>query len=136
MPALALSGLFLFILAEVALLVWVSTQIGWWTLVALMISTVLGAYLLQHPRAAVRTWIPPIFVLPLPAWIFLIYWFVLQVLGGLPGLAAGPGDATGGTAFWAHVGGFVAGALLIRRFEHPPRVLAQERLRLRSSRGR
>ncbi|MEO7586535.1 MAG: FxsA family protein [Arachnia sp.] len=47
-PALALSGFFLFILAEVALLVWVSTQIGWWTLVALMISTVLGAYLLQR----------------------------------------------------------------------------------------
>lgn len=48
MPALALSGFFLFILAEVALLVFVSTQIGWWTLLALMISTVLGAYLLQH----------------------------------------------------------------------------------------
>ncbi|RMB60146.1 FxsA family protein [Tessaracoccus antarcticus] len=47
-PALALSGFFLFILAEVALLVWVSTQIGWWTLVALMVSTVVGAYLLQR----------------------------------------------------------------------------------------
>ena len=47
-PALAIAGFFLFILAEVALLVFVSTHIGWWTLVALMISTVLGAYLLQR----------------------------------------------------------------------------------------
>ncbi len=47
-PALALLGFFVFISAEVALLVFVSTQIGWWTLVALMISTVLGAYLLQR----------------------------------------------------------------------------------------
>lgn len=47
-PALAIGGFFVFILAEVALLVFVSTQIGWWTLVALMISTVLGAYLLQR----------------------------------------------------------------------------------------
>lgn len=47
-PALAIGGFFVFILAEVALLVFVSTHIGWWTLVALMISTVLGAYLLQR----------------------------------------------------------------------------------------
>ncbi len=47
-PALALAGFFVFILAEVALLVFVSTQIGWWTLVALMISTVVGVYLLQR----------------------------------------------------------------------------------------
>ncbi len=48
MPALALAGLLVFILAEIALLVFVSTQVGWWTLVALMVSTVLGAYLLQR----------------------------------------------------------------------------------------
>ncbi len=47
-PALALVGFFAFILAEVSLLVFVSTEIGWWTLVALMISTVLGAFLLQR----------------------------------------------------------------------------------------
>ena len=47
-PALALSGFFVFILAEVALLILVATQAGWWTLVALMVSTVLGAYLLQR----------------------------------------------------------------------------------------
>ena len=47
-PALMLFGVFAFIFAEVALLVWVSQQVGWWTLVALMASTVLGAYLLQR----------------------------------------------------------------------------------------
>ncbi len=47
-PVLALSGFFVFVLAEVALLVFISTQIGWWTLGALMVSTVLGAYLLQR----------------------------------------------------------------------------------------
>ena len=47
-PVLGIAGFFVFILAEVALLVFVSTHIGWWTLVALMISTVLGAYLLQR----------------------------------------------------------------------------------------
>lgn len=47
-PALVLLGFFAFILAEVSLLVWVSNLIGWWTLVALMVSTVLGAYLLQR----------------------------------------------------------------------------------------
>lgn len=47
-PALYLAGFFAFILAEVSLLVWVSTQIGWWTLGLLMVSTVLGAYLLQR----------------------------------------------------------------------------------------
>ena len=47
-PALVLVSFFAFILAEVSLLVWVSTQIGWWTLGLLMVSTVLGAYLLQR----------------------------------------------------------------------------------------
>ena len=54
MPALVFVGFFAFILAEVSLLVWVSTQIGWWILGALMVSTVLGAYLLQ--REWRKTW--------------------------------------------------------------------------------
>ncbi|MGO1384933.1 MAG: FxsA family protein [Arachnia sp.] len=48
LPALALAGFLLFVAAEVTLLVFVSTQIGWWTLVALMVSTMVGAYLLQR----------------------------------------------------------------------------------------
>jgi hypothetical protein len=47
-----------------------------------------------------------------PAYLMLGYWFLLQILGGLPAL----GDETGGVAFWAHAGGFVAGAVLILVF--------------------
>ncbi len=99
------------------------------------ISGVMGAYLMHHPRAPVRTWVPPIFLFNLPAWVFLIYWFVLQVLGGLPELDQGPGEATGGVAFWAHVGGFVAGALLAKFFDRPELLRAQEALRRRTVRN-
>jgi membrane associated rhomboid family serine protease len=50
-----------------------------------------------------------------PAFFMLGYWFLLQVLGGFSSIGA----SGGGTAFWAHVGGFVAGAALIRFFEVP-----------------
>jgi membrane associated rhomboid family serine protease len=51
--------------------------------------------------------------LSMPAYLMLGYWFLLQLLGGAVGL----GSATqGGTAFWAHVGGFATGALLVRIF--------------------
>ena len=53
----------------------------------------------------------------LPAWVMLIYWMVLQILGGLPTLA---GTATGGgVAFLAHLGGFFAGLLTIKLFAKP-----------------
>jgi membrane associated rhomboid family serine protease len=48
-----------------------------------------------------------------PAYLMLGYWFLLQLLGGLPSL----GNEEGGVAFWAHVGGFVAGVLLIFGFK-------------------
>ena len=48
-----------------------------------------------------------------PAYLMLGYWFVLQLLGGLPTLA----EERGGVAFWAHAGGFIAGALLIKLFQ-------------------
>jgi membrane associated rhomboid family serine protease len=59
-----------------------------------------------------------IFIVRMPAWFVLIWYFALQVLMGLPQLSQA-GDLTGGTAVWAHVGGFLAGALLIRWFERP-----------------
>ena len=92
------------------------------------ISGIMGGYLLLYPRVPVRTWVPPIFFLSLPAWVFLIYWFALQLLGGLPGLFSPRGEVSGGVAFWAHVGGFVAGALLIKLFERPS--LVRERIYL------
>jgi membrane associated rhomboid family serine protease len=48
-----------------------------------------------------------------PAYLMLGYWFLLQIFGGLPTL----GDEKGGVAFWAHAGGFLAGALLIQFFK-------------------
>jgi membrane associated rhomboid family serine protease len=54
-------------------------------------------------------------VIAVPAMFMLGYWFVLQVLGGFDSV----GRDGGGTAFWAHVGGFVAGAVLVYFFKDP-----------------
>jgi membrane associated rhomboid family serine protease len=83
------------------------------------VSGVMGAYLVLFPQVRVRMlFIFLVFfrVFPLPAWIVLLWWFGLQLLLGLPELGA-PADVGGGVAVWAHVGGFVAGAVLIRLFE-------------------
>jgi membrane associated rhomboid family serine protease len=80
------------------------------------ISGVLGAYLLLFPRARVLTLVPIwIFVrfINVPAWLMLIFWFAMQLLSG----AATVGQHTGGVAFWAHIGGFVAGLILIPVFK-------------------
>lgn len=71
------------------------------------ISGVLGAYLMLFPTAWVLTlvpWIVPI--LPVPAVVFLVLWFAFQMWSGLGSLTEG---AEGGVAWWAHIGGFVAG---------------------------
>lgn len=93
------------------------------------ISGIMGAYLVLYPRCRVRTFIPPFFLLTFPAWFVLVLWFVSQVLTGLPELMTLNPEISGGVAVWAHVGGFVAGVLLIRRFENPDLV------RLRGVRG-
>jgi len=51
-----------------------------------------------------------------PAWIILGYWFALQFLSGTASIALYAKQNVGGVAFWAHVGGFVAGALLVKVF--------------------
>jgi membrane associated rhomboid family serine protease len=81
------------------------------------ISGVLGGYLLLYPRVRVRTYFPPVFLFRVPAWLILVLWFGQQVLTGLPQLMQMRPDASGGVAVWAHVGGFVAGVLLVRLFE-------------------
>lgn len=83
------------------------------------VSGVMGAYLVLFPRVRVRMlFVFVVFfrVIALPAWAVLIWWFGLQLLMGLPSLG-GAGELTGGVAVWAHVGGFLTGALLIRLFE-------------------
>ncbi|HSE94769.1 MAG TPA: rhomboid family intramembrane serine protease [Methylomirabilota bacterium] len=79
------------------------------------ISGVMGGYLVLYPRVRVFAMVPIGFMLTsvaLPAWTMLVYWLVLQVLGGVTAV----GSETGGVAFWAHVGGFVAGLALIKPF--------------------
>jgi membrane associated rhomboid family serine protease len=78
------------------------------------IAGVLGAYFVVYPRARVLTWFF-IFVLWVPAWVILGYWFALNFLSGTASELAMQGDV-GGVAFWAHVGGFVSGALLVKVF--------------------
>jgi membrane associated rhomboid family serine protease len=80
------------------------------------ISGVLGAYLLLYPRVRVHTLvILPIYIttVALPAYVMLGYWAVLQLIGGLGSLSE---IERGGVAFFAHVGGFVAGIVLVRLF--------------------
>jgi membrane associated rhomboid family serine protease len=79
------------------------------------IAGVLGAYFILFPRARVLTWFF-VFVVWVPAWIILGYWFVLNFLSGTATALAVQGQNIGGVAFWAHVGGFVSGALLVKVF--------------------
>lgn len=82
------------------------------------IAGVMGAYFVLYPRARVLTLVPLFFVffLWLPAWIVLGYWFIAQFLSGAATSIAAHGSNTSGIAFWAHVGGFIAGVFLIKLF--------------------
>jgi len=74
------------------------------------ISGVLGAYFILYPRAQVLALVPIFFFLrfmALPAFLFLGFWFILQLLYGAGSIGGGAG-----VAFFAHIGGFIAGALL------------------------
>jgi membrane associated rhomboid family serine protease len=90
------------------------------------ISGVMGAYLVLHPRARILTLIPIFFFIQffeIPAFVFLGYWFLLQLL------SAGSGRAeVGGVAFWAHIGGFVSGIVLLKLFDVIPRRGVTEKL--------
>jgi rhomboid family protein len=93
------------------------------------ISGVMGAYLVLYPRVRVFTLVPLGFFvtsIALPAWAMLIYWMVLQLLGGFTRIGAG---AEGGVAFWAHVGGFAAGIILVKLFERSDRVRSHQATR-------
>lgn len=79
------------------------------------IAGVMGAYFVLYPRARVLTWIFFIIFLPVPAWLWLIIWAGEQFLNGAATSLAGTAQASG-IAFWAHVGGFVVGILLIKLF--------------------
>ena len=91
------------------------------------ISGVMGAYIILYPRVRVHLVIfLGIFItrVAVPAFWMLGYWFLLQILGGLPSVAR----EGGGVAFFAHAGGFVAGMLLVNLFKNPK--LVAQRLAL------
>jgi len=79
------------------------------------ISGVLGAYLALHPRATISTLVPIFIflrVVPIRAWVFLLFWIGLQVFAQVHDR---PGQ--GGVAYLAHIGGFFSGLLLIFYFK-------------------
>ena len=79
------------------------------------VAGVLGAYFLLFPGAKVLTLVPFFFLIlmELPAYLILLYWFVLQLFSGAISLGA-RGSEVGGVAWWAHVGGFLLGAVLVK----------------------
>jgi membrane associated rhomboid family serine protease len=96
------------------------------------IGGVMGAYARLYPHARVQTLIVlGIYFtrIGVPAMVMLGYWFLLQLLGGLPAL----GSKEGGVAFWAHIGGFLAGIVLSLALVDPRRLQAQRRLRAQYS---
>lgn len=87
------------------------------------ISGVLGGYLLMHPRRRMHVWIL-LGVVSLPAIIVVGLWFVFQIVNGMGALG---GQEGGGVAYAAHIGGFIAGFILVKMFANKRKVLAEER---------
>ena len=89
------------------------------------IAGVMGAYFLLYPRAKVLTLVP-IIIIPLffeiPAFFFLGVWFLMQFLNAA-------GSAAGGVAWWAHIGGFIFGMILVPVFSTVPRIGADKMVR-------
>ena len=91
------------------------------------IAGVMGAYFVLYPRSRILTLIP-VFIFPwlieIPAFVFLGIWFVIQFLG-----ASGADGAAGGIAWWAHVGGFIAGIVLLYGIGRLPATGMSQRLK-------
>lgn len=89
------------------------------------IAGVMGAYFLLYPRSKILTLIPIIFIpffFEIPAFIFLGIWFLIQFFN------AAAGGAGGGIAWWAHIGGFVAGLVLIKLNGQLPQAGTREKI--------
>ncbi len=90
------------------------------------ISGVMGGYLVLYPRVRVFALVPIGFIfmsIALPAWTMILYWAALQFVSGLSGILAAE---RGGVAFWAHIGGFAAGVVLIKLFARRDDVIAHK----------
>ena len=82
------------------------------------IAGVMGAYIVLFPRATVAVIIPILFFIPFPVPAFLLIglWFLAQVFSGFASLGVSTVGSGGGIAYFAHIGGFLAGALLVNIF--------------------
>lgn len=83
------------------------------------IAGVLGAYFVIYPRGRITTILPLFFFWPMveiPAYFYLLFWFVAQLYAGIISGAQGP--TVGGVAFWAHVGGFLFGVAIAPMLAH------------------
>ncbi len=99
------------------------------------ISGVMGAYLVLYPRVRVFTLVTLGFfitTMAVPAWAMLLYWAFLQLVSGL---FTGVTGSQGGVAFWAHIGGFLAGVLLVGIFRRADHVVAHRSSPWRPSHG-
>jgi membrane associated rhomboid family serine protease len=76
------------------------------------IAAVLGAYFVLYPESRVLTLVF-VFLVRIPAWVFLGVWFLYQLFEGNFGIFSAPAHG-GGTAFFAHIGGFLFGLLVAR----------------------
>ena len=78
------------------------------------IAGVMGAYMVKFPHSRIKTLVFMLFIffIDVPAWFMLIYWFAVQFFSGVGSIAESTAN-DGGTAFFAHVGGFIAGIVLI-----------------------
>jgi len=85
------------------------------------ISAVLGAYLLLYPRARIKTLIFFFFItiITVPAYYYLGFWFIYQLMMGVFSLTGVPS----GVAFWAHIGGFAVGLVTVKAFRTKPRLM-------------
>ncbi|NOY76939.1 MAG: rhomboid family intramembrane serine protease [Calditrichaeota bacterium] len=87
------------------------------------IAGVMAAYLLMYPRAKILTLLIIIIfidIIEIPAFIFILFWFALQLVYGLVALPAAH-MATGGVAYFAHIGGFATGLILVWFFKEKRR---------------
>lgn len=93
------------------------------------ISGVMGAYLVFFPRIRVRMlfiFIILFRIIPVPAWLVLLYWFGLQVLAALPQFSGAQQGLASGVAVMAHICGFIAGVVLARPFANDRLVAARQ----------
>jgi membrane associated rhomboid family serine protease len=93
------------------------------------IAGVMGAYLIKFPHARIEMvfWLIIVFFGEVPAWLMLIYWFGLQFLNGVGSVVQMHANS-GGTAWFAHIGGFVAGMVLILVMKQRDRYLLRRDL--------